>query len=565
MNFKSSAAVLTVLLATCSIATTAEPVKALANGLLFPESVERAMMGQAAAAEHRLRTIGTLTTASSSFGFVPDGPIEGFFEKPNPAETNPRKPAVKEEEPATPAKNPASDEIPELNKALQLLQQGKLEEATKVLHAAAQAHPQLPSEYVMLFRIFSQTNQSNAARSCLEKAVVKMPSDPEPWLILGEVAIEDKRLSEAELDLEKAKKLITGYSNEKRKQLLEQQLLKGLARIAESRDNPAEAKARLEEYLNKSPDDLDALQRLADMAFCMAKRKGNTADGASAAYDVLKRVKEIDKRNAARIHRSEQLPPAFTLLIKLLEKHDRDLSAKDAPRIERLLRDALDVDADNLNLRAIAWHWALTNGHTAFAQQQADAVLRLEAADRARPAGKQKWPDSTFGEMVAGETALWKQQWANAENHFQVVYKLSPNDFSVRNALALALAGQNIPAKKEKALEMAYGNYQSNRDNNNNNVEAAATLSWVYFRLEKFDLASAAMDAIVHATGGNIHDPNTATYLAYILCHDDNGHNGKKYKASQILDTIIKSRNTFRMKPEALELYEKVKNEQPPK
>jgi tetratricopeptide (TPR) repeat protein len=564
MNLKSSAAVLMVLLWTSSTASAADPKNAPPNGLLFPESVERAMMGQAMAAERNAPRFGTLTITSSSFGFVPKGPIELLIEKSNPPKTNPDKPAVKEADPARPAKNLGSDNVPELKKALQFLRQSDLEGAMKELHVAAQAHPELPSEYVMLYRIFAQANQSNAARTCLEKAVVKMPSDPEPWIMLGEVALQEQRLSEAELDFEKAKQLLTGYSNEKGKQLIEQQMLNGLAHIAEGRGNPAEAKSQLEEYLKKSPDDLDALQRLADMAFCAAKGKGTTADGVTAAYDVLKRAKEIDKRNSAKIHGSEQLPPAYDLLMKLIEKHDHGFSSKDAPKVEQLFRGALNIDGDNLDLRTTAWRWAIENGNTAFAQEQAEAALTIEAADNARPANERKWPNSSAGRMIAGVTAIWKKQWGDAENHFQVVYKLSPHDFAVRNNLALALVEQNNQTKKDKALELAYANYQDNKDNNNT-VESAATLSWVYFRLGKFDLASAAMDTVVRTTNGNVSDPNTATYFAYILDKRDNGRNGMKYQAKRILDNLLmKSGRPFCMQPEARQLYQKLKDVKEP-
>lgn len=191
----------------------------------------------------------------------------------------------------------------------------------------------------------------------------------------------------------------------------------------------------------------------------------------------------------------------------------------------------------------------LNSGETDLAQEQADAALRIQAMDNARPANERKHSNSNAGQMLAGEVALWKKQWASAENHFQAVYKAAPQEFDARDKLALALAEENVAAKKEKALDLAYANCQNNKDNNHG-VEAAATLSWVYFRVGKFDLASAAMDAVLRATNGNVANPDVATYLAYILDHNDNGHNGLKYKAKLVLDQVVKSGHPFRMRSE---------------
>ena len=85
-------------------------------------------------------------------------------------------------------------------------------------------------------------------------------------------------------------------------------------------------------------------------------------------------------------------------------------------------------------------------------------------------------------------------------------------------------------------------------------------MSWVYYKQEKFEQAAEAMDFVLQKTGGNVSNPDTLTYLAYIL-----HHNGKGYQAKQVLGSVLASGRSFRMKPDAQALYEKVKGAQDPK
>ncbi len=153
--------------------------------------------------------------------------------------------------------------------------------------------------------------------------------------------------------------------------------------------------------------------------------------------------------------------------------------------------------------------------------------------------------------MLRGNVASWQKDWAEAEHYFEKVILDSPNDFVARNNMALALCEQDDAVKKQRALDYALGNYNANK----NNPDALSTLGWVYFRLGKFDQARLAIEGAVKATNGNISNADTATYLAYILYHI-----GQKYQAKEILESVLKSKKSFSMRPEAQQLYEKVRD-----
>jgi tetratricopeptide (TPR) repeat protein len=456
---------------------------------------------------------------------------------------------------ASAAPTPKEPDYPELRDAMSLLGQGKMDAAVEKLRDAARKYPKLPSEYVMLYRVFAQANQGNAARQALEKAAVESPSDPEPWVIFAEMALNDGRLAESELDFAKANQLLEKYMNPDRKQIIQQQSLSGMAAVAERRQQWKQAQQRLEDFLKASPEDVVALQRLARAKFWQTH--------VSEAYDDLKKAKTIDQDNATKNKTREQLLPAAAILAQYYDMYERRATYKKSQNAETWFKYALKASPDDLNLRAVVTVWALENGDLDLAKEQVQKAREIEAADSQRPAAQRKYPGSTAGRMLSGYVAIWAKKWQEAQDYFEKVFLETPNDFAVKNNLALALVEQDDQRKQERALDFAYGNYQNNKDNNNA-LEAASTLSWVYYKLGKFDLASSAMDAVLRATNGNVSNPDTATYLAHILYHNDNGHNGLKYKAKQILDAIIKSGKPFSMKPEAEKLFELVKEEKAP-
>jgi tetratricopeptide (TPR) repeat protein len=124
-------------------------------------------------------------------------------------------------------------EIPtELKQAIELLQKKRLDDAIHKLHGNRDWGRNLPTGYILLYLAFDGANQPAAARSCLEKAAVEYPADPEPWLFLGEIAIDENRLAEAKNDFDHAMQLLANYKNAERKPHLEQRLSRGIAEVA---------------------------------------------------------------------------------------------------------------------------------------------------------------------------------------------------------------------------------------------------------------------------------------------------------------------------------------------
>ncbi len=447
--------------------------------------------------------------------------------------------------PETSAAAPAQKKYPEAQEALDLLGKRNYPAALDKLKIASRKYPELPSEHVLMHSIFAQLNQANLARNELEQAVKETPSDPEPYVILGNIALQERRLAEAALDFDKAKQLLTSYTNEKRKSAIEQQTKSGIALLAESRQDWKAAEALLRELLTLAPEDLVAQQHLARALFWEGEAK--------PAYVVLKAAKKIDVANAAKNKTREVFLTPEAIMAQYYEQFEAGVDPP-TKNPEIWFNAALKKAPDDLPTRQVVAIWALEKGKLDFAKEQAEAVLKIEAADAALPVGQQKYKGSNVGRMLRGLVALWQKDWADAEHYFEKVIIDSPNDFVARNNMALALCEQDDAVKKQRALDYALGNYNANK----NNPDALSTLGWVYFRLGKFDQARLAIEGAVKATNGNISNADTATYLAYILYHL-----GQKYQAKEILESVLKSKKPFSMRPEAEKKYAEVKDEKP--
>jgi len=436
--------------------------------------------------------------------------------------------------PTTPATSPAQKKYPEAQEALQLLI-GKrdMPGAIKLLENAARKYPELPSAHVLMYQILAQLNQPNAARFELEVEIKTNPSDPEPYVILGNIALQERRVAEATMDFDKAKQLLATYTNADRKGAMEQQTISGIAQVAETREEWKEAESRLRDFLKLSPEDLVGHQRLARSLFWQGK--------ASDAYDILKKAKDIDRTNAKKPNAKEVFLTPEAIMAQYYDQFEGAKSLNP----EKWFKAALVKAPDDLSTRQVIAIWALEKGRLPFAKEQAEAALRIEAADA------KKFSGSNVGRMLRGLVALWEKDWLGAENYFQKIVLENPSDFVARNNIALALVEQDDPAKKQRALQYAEANYRDNK----NNPDAMSTLGWVYFRRNEFDQAGLALDQAVKATNGNLNNADTATYVAHILYHKE-----MKWQAKEILDNVLKNDRPFSMRPEALKLYEKVKD-----
>ena len=163
---------------------------------------------------------------------------------------------------------------------------------------------------------FSQADQPASARHFLEEAVRQTPSDPEPYLILGNIALQERRFADAAMDFDKAKQLLADYKgNAERKGAIEQQKLSGMALLAESQQEWTDAeKLPPGSVLSWRPRIWRSTSAWPKSLF--------RQDKAKEAYDILKKAKQIDRDNAAKNQSKESVLTPEAIMAKLHDEYD---------------------------------------------------------------------------------------------------------------------------------------------------------------------------------------------------------------------------------------------------
>ncbi len=399
----------------------------------------------------------------------------------------------------------------EITDAIARFKQRDFEGTLKLLKQAVKNNPDLPPAQVIMAQWFSQANVPMGARNALEQAVVEAPADPEAYVIMGDVAMRERRVAEAELLYQKADGLNAKFeASVKRKDFLQPRILSGLATIAEVHDNWSEAQKQLEAWLKLDPKSAVALQRLAR---CLFQQKN--ADGA------LEKLKEAAKADAAML-----TPEA--VLAQLYEQ------AGDRENAKKWMAAALKAAPKDLKTRLVAGQWALETGQLDEAQSQAVAALQID-------------PKSLDAGILCGVVALFQKDYTAAEHYFEAAYLQSPRNFAANNNLALVLIEQKDEAKKRRALEYAENNLRQYPKV----AEAASTYGWVLYKLGRLDDAEKALQA---AVSGGQFNPDTAYYVARLSVD-----RGRESQAKQWLEIALKSPGPFALREEAKALLEQLK------
>jgi tetratricopeptide (TPR) repeat protein len=345
----------------------------------------------------------------------------------------------------------------------------------------------------------------------LEQAVIDAPTDPEAYVIMGDLAVRERRFTESRMLYQKAADLAAKFTGStKRKDLLQPRILGGLASIDEVQENWADARKQLEAWLKLEPKNALAMQRLAN---CLFHQKD--ADGA------LKKLKEAAKADP------EVLTPE-AILGQFYEQ------ANDRENAKKWMAAALQAAPNDLRTHLIVGQWALETNQMPEAEAQAAAALKVD-------------PKSLDAKILSGVIALFKKDYSAAERYFEAAHLQSPRNFASTNNLALVLVEQTDEAKKRRALEYA----QSNVQQNPRSAEAASTYGWVLYKLGRLDEAEKAFQAAV--AGGSV-GADTAYYIAR-LSYD----RGRETQAKQWLDIALRSTGPFAMRQDATALMEKLK------
>lgn len=405
-----------------------------------------------------------------------------------------------------------NEQIPEVTEAIEKFNNRDIQGALDALRRARKSRPELPPAEVILAQFCARANLASGVRLWLERAVMEEPGDPQAYLILGDVAIRNRQVTEASLLFQKAQQMIATMPAGKRKDALAPQVLAGMAAVAEARGQWDQVKTYLSDLLKLAPENVVALQRMARTLFQLKDPKGALAE--------LKKAKDLNEN---------VLSPSTQLAMLYDQAGDRD-------QAKQWMEYSLKSEPNDLRVQLIGAQWMLNNGDLAQAQTLSSKALQID-------------PQSLQAKVLRGVVALYQNKYTEAERYFEEAHLQSPSSFAPSNNLALALCEQSDEAKKMKALEYATSNARQYRQGQFA-PEAASTYGWVLYKLGRVDDASRVLTSLIQQTGGNV-SPDTAYYLAQVLVEK-----GQKDQAKKILEGILKGDRQFSKKIEAKRLLD---------
>jgi len=394
---------------------------------------------------------------------------------------------------------------PEVEEARKKLSRMDIEGALAAFEAASKAHSELPSGRVMLGAILINGNRLREGRAQLEKAVIDTPTDPEPYLIFGDLAFNAGAYTDATLLFEKGLLLAQAFKgNDTKKADYLKRALTGVALGAEKQERWEDAQKNLQALIRVDSTLGLAHFRLGRVLF------------------ELKKPKEALSELQAAARLDEKVPSPEVTMAKFLA------SAKDREEADKWMERAIARAPTDPKTRLEVAQFYFETGRVAEAKSQAVEAVKLA-------------PDSQEALYLAGVTSRFNKDYPEAVGYLEKAYLKAPGNMPISNQLALAQVEMGEePARR--ALALAEGVMRQNQ----NNADAASTLGWIYFKLGRLDEAERMLQAA--ASTANVQ-PDTAYFYAKLA---DARNRGDAVKP--LLNAALKSELPFAYREEAQKL-----------
>ena len=384
-----------------------------------------------------------------------------------------------------------------------------------LLERARSNNAKLPPPGVMMSVLWLGVNQLPPARAELEDTAVKFPGDPEPYMMLGDLAFQERRITDADVLFSKATELTTAFTeNPKRKRDFEIRCHAGSAAVAESRKQWDVAQKHLDGWLELDPDNASARQRLGIVLFQLGKQQ-----------EALAEFKEAKKLDGKAVH------PELAMARLYDDAKQRDTAKK---LIEQAVKSA---PQDPAVLLATA-QWYVGQNDLPAATVNADKALKLD-------------PKSLEAKVVRGAIARVARDYTTAEKYFNEAHVQSPGNFPASNSLAVVLVETDDKESRQRALEMAEANVAMHRDGSPHQANALTTLAWVYYKLGRREDAEKILSQI---SQNNQLTTDGAYYVAKLLAD-----RGEKDRARKILEEVLTNEAMFATRADAVDLLATLK------
>ncbi len=408
-------------------------------------------------------------------------------------------------------------QFPEVAEGMELFKSLKFDEALDKFREAAQKHSQLSPGEVMMAKIFASIRNPQAApaiRQYLDLATQESPEDPEAYVLLGDLARNDKRVTDAGLLYAHANTLLASFDkNADRKKNLQTRVYAGLGAVASAQQNWDEGKKQFQAWLELNPKSAQAMGQLA-VALFRAGETGEARNQLEAAYKAtLEQLKEAGREGEDIVHWGAQMGQFYQ-------------RSGDSEQAKKWMDFAVGTAKNSLQTWLTAAQWSLSTGQLDEAETQTARAMELGS-------------NSLRAKVLRGVVALFKKDFSSAEMYFESAHLQAPGEFAASNNLALALCEQDDPEKIRRALAYAQTNAQANPKS----AEAASTFGWVLYKAGKLKEADQVLSRLAQA--GRVSE-DTAYYIAVVSAEAS-----RKEQAVTLLERAVASENPFSMRPEA--------------
>jgi tetratricopeptide (TPR) repeat protein len=405
----------------------------------------------------------------------------------------------------------------EVNGAINRFRDRDIDGCRAILERVKSNNPKVPPPGVMMSMLWLGVNQLGQARAELEDSVVKFPKDPEPYLMMGDLAFQDRRVTDADVLFSKATQLTTEYTeNAKRKRDFEIRCHAGSAAVAEARKQWEVAEKHLQGWLDLDPDNASAHQRIGIVLFQLGKEQESLAQ--------FKEARKLDEK---------AVQPELALARLYDEAKKRDTAKK-------LIEAAIKAAPNDPGVLLASAQWYLGQNDLETAKQGAETALKLD-------------PRSLEAKVVRGAIARVARDYKAAEKFFNDAHVQSPGNFPASNSLALVLIESEDKDARQRAMEMAEANVAMHRENSPQQVNALTTLAWVYYKLGRREDAEKILEQI---SRNNALTTDGAYYVAKLL-----SDRGEKERARKILQEVLDNEPMFATRPDATDLLNKLKKD----
>ncbi|NDC63602.1 MAG: hypothetical protein EBZ59_06360 [Planctomycetia bacterium] len=409
------------------------------------------------------------------------------------------------------------EQFADINGAINRFNSRDIDGCRAILERVKSNNPKMPPPGVMMSMLWLSVNQLAPARAELEDTVVKFPKDPEPYLMMGDLAFQDRRITDADVLFGKATQLTAEYTdNAKRRRDFEIRCNAGSAAVAEARKLWDVAQKHLQAWLDLDPDNASAHQRMGIVLFQLNKQTDALAQ--------FREAKKLDEK-------------AVQPELAMARLYD-DAKKRDTAR--NLVEAAVKAAPKDPSVLLAAAQWYLGQNDLDSAKAISESALSLD-------------PKSLEGKVVRGAIARVSRDYKTAERYFNDAHVQSPGNFPASNSLALVLIEADDKEARQRALEMAEVNVAMNRENSPQQVNALTTLAWVYYKLGRREDAEKILAQI---TQNNALTTDGAYYVSKLLAD-----RGEKDRARKILEEVLANEPMFATRPDASDLLAKLKKE----